>query len=291
MPTMEIKNTIIKGCYSVTDCEHNGDIQSAVNHLKRLGCNVTGTYWDGHDCGEAYVNFTIASDKFVSVYNQICSSASFDTDINEYLPKAEQFGNWQQFDHKQLIEINNTMSENTKGEFWNEMPLLLFFNDKGTIKPKDIIKKCLSYLKHPYKVIGYDKHVTDGNIYYDVLISSSYKNLTREIMTDGIGDYAIGNDGFIKKNHIYGECSCTHKYINYAKMYGYEYLQRVIKLIMDGKPLMYRNQDQYYFPIDIELTRDEYMDGNNFKPTIERNGKKYTIKDPRAWTKRDNNNK
>ena len=45
--------------YNVPDCEHDGDIRDAVSEVEDAGGKVVGTYWDGEDCGEAYVEYTV----------------------------------------------------------------------------------------------------------------------------------------------------------------------------------------------------------------------------------------
>ncbi len=52
---METKEYI----YYVADCEHSGDIAHAIMEIQEAGGTVIERYWDGHDCGEAYVVFTL----------------------------------------------------------------------------------------------------------------------------------------------------------------------------------------------------------------------------------------
>ena len=45
--------------YNIVDCEHEGDIRSAENEVNNyiipLGGQIITTFWDGNDCGEAYI--------------------------------------------------------------------------------------------------------------------------------------------------------------------------------------------------------------------------------------------
>lgn len=45
--------------YYICDCEHDGDINGAQyeveDYIKPLGGEVTDTYWDGQDCGDAWI--------------------------------------------------------------------------------------------------------------------------------------------------------------------------------------------------------------------------------------------
>lgn len=45
--------------YPVVDCEHEGDMRSAVREVESAGGIVVRTEWDGRDCGEAYIVFRI----------------------------------------------------------------------------------------------------------------------------------------------------------------------------------------------------------------------------------------
>lgn len=45
--------------YNVVDCEHDGDIAHAIMEIQEAGGTVIERYWDGQDCGEAYILFTL----------------------------------------------------------------------------------------------------------------------------------------------------------------------------------------------------------------------------------------
>lgn len=45
--------------YHVADCEHDGDMRHAEDEVLEAGGTVVNSYWDGDDCGEAYIEFTI----------------------------------------------------------------------------------------------------------------------------------------------------------------------------------------------------------------------------------------
>lgn len=44
---------------NVVDCEHNGDIAHTIMEIQNAGGTVIERYWDGEDCGEAYVVFLL----------------------------------------------------------------------------------------------------------------------------------------------------------------------------------------------------------------------------------------
>ena len=62
--------------YPVTDCEHEGDIHSAEFDVRKAGGEVLDSYWDGEDCGEAYIEFTVSDEKAESV----CNALGYDLD-------------------------------------------------------------------------------------------------------------------------------------------------------------------------------------------------------------------
>lgn len=53
--------------YPIIDCEHEGDISraeyEAMQYVKPMGGDVIDSYWDGRDCGEAYVTCSIPFNK------------------------------------------------------------------------------------------------------------------------------------------------------------------------------------------------------------------------------------
>lgn len=62
--------------YPIIDCEHEGDIRSAEFEVTKAGGEVLDTYWDGEDCGEAYIEFAVSDEKAESV----CNALGYDTD-------------------------------------------------------------------------------------------------------------------------------------------------------------------------------------------------------------------
>ena len=67
----------ITGKYHVADCEHCGDMDCARSMIAGLGCIITDSYWDGRDCGEAWVEFSFPECRFVAIYNKLGSSAVY----------------------------------------------------------------------------------------------------------------------------------------------------------------------------------------------------------------------
>ena len=71
----------ITGIYHVADCEHWCDMDSAKSFIRSLGCVITDSYWDGRDCGEAWVEFSFPECRYVAIYNKLGSSAGYSADI------------------------------------------------------------------------------------------------------------------------------------------------------------------------------------------------------------------
>lgn len=279
--------TIIKGIYRVADCEHRGDMDSAKNYLKSNGCSIISSYWDGVDCGEAYIEFSFPSSIFVKLYYKFGNSATYTDDINKYL-SFEDMGTFTHYTSQELLSLKEKMSADYAVGFMYRLPLWLFFDcDKAKskgYKDIDIINKCISILEDGVSVIGYCYVVVDGCKYCDVLLSTNYKNLTAEKMKYGIGDYCLGDDGFLKSNNIYGECSCVHKFINTNLLWDYDYIQRIIRTILTNGTMNYQHIISYYNREDKQFNANDYFDSEgNFLAEINYNGNKYVIKDVRKW--------
>ena len=279
------KNKLVIGCYHVCDCEHRGDIENSVSYLRRLGCEILSSYWDGIDCGESWVRFSIPSTRFVEIYKKLLGSlVEYDSDINDYIISDSSSVSYSRYSKLELRKLCDTMRSDLSFGFEERLPLWLMFSLSGGCKIDDVISKVLSYFPHSVEVKGYSTQLVDGNEYCDVLLESSYKNLLSSVMRDGIGDYCLGHYGWFGSSGIYGECRCVHNVLNTGLLWGYDYLQRVVKCIQLGLPLEYRNSDSYYYPKDLVLSSSEYMDSDRtFKSVVEHCGKVYTIKDPRQW--------
>ena len=173
--------------------------------------------------------------------------------------------------------------------FFNRLPLHLFFccdllKYKG-LTPYDVIKECTSFLDD-ITIIGYYFEVVDGSKFCNVLIKSSFVNLTKEKMEDGVGNYCLGSRGWFGKNKIYGECTCEHKFLNKNTFkYSYDYLQFFIELLKSRQSICYQ-ENKYYYPREITLMSKDYFDEHgNFKMIVDVDGIKYQMKDPRHWMK------
>lgn len=278
---------MIKGIYRVADCEHRGDMDRAKNYLKSNGCCIISSYWDGIDCGEAYIEFSFPSSMFVNLYYKFGNSATYTEDINKYI-SFDDMGVFTHYKPQELLALKEKMADDCADGFLHRLPLWLFFdcnmaNNNG-YKDIDIINQCISILEDGVSVIGYSYKVVDGCKYCDVLLSTDYKNLTAEKMRYGISDNCLGRDGFLKSNNIYGECSCVHKFINTNLLWDYEYIQRIINVILNNGTMHYQHIISYYNRENKKFNANDYFDSEgNFMSEIVYNGNKYVIKDVRHW--------
>lgn len=278
---------VINGTYYVADCEHNGDIERAKSYLRSNGCEVVSHYWDGHDCGEAYIEFTCKESDFVSLYKKLGGSASFDANINDYV-KLDGLKNYKKMRYEELSYIMTNLSNDLSDGFWNRLPLHLFFEvrEREGLTKDDIVSKCLSYLtKDAYEVIGYSLKIVDGCEYLDMLIKTTYKNLNSDtIGGKGIGDYCLGHDGWLSHNGIYGECHCVHSVCNTNIMWYYDLLHRVVEKIINKEDLFYKHLN-YYRKDEVSVPYEKYFEGGEFHKIITHDENHFKLKDPRFWVK------
>ena len=278
---------MISGTYNVADCEHRGDIAQIECLLRSNGCEVINSYWDGKDCGCAYVEFRCNECDFPILYKKFGSSATFDADINDYVNGCGIKG-YKRYTSNELMKLKKQMDNDLSSGFENRLAFLLWFEvkERPFLTTDDIISECLKYLTD-YEVIGYDTHIVDGCEYIDLLIKTTYKNLTDvAIGKNGIGDYCLSDYGWLKRHHIYGECSCNHIFLNRMSMgYEYAYLQKVMQMIICRENLQYRGGSCYHSK-DIEVSANEYFNSNgDFLKQIIKGGITYSLKDPRFWVK------
>lgn len=272
----------IKGMYMVCDCEHWGDVERDERYLRNNGCTVVSHYWDGHDCGEAYIEFTCKEQDFPALYKRFGMSASFKANINDYV-KGEGLQGYKRMPCKELFAMKKQMDNDLSAGFENRLALHLWFEVRNyrDYTTEQIVERCLSYLKD-VEVIGYDTKIVDGNEFIDILLRSSYENLTNERIK-AVGDYCLGDGGFLGMNHIYGACECNHVFLNRSKMWYYGLLQDIVKRIHNREDLEYRG-GSYYHPVDKTMTAADYMaaDGTLRAEIIE-GSITYRLKDPRFW--------
>lgn len=254
------KKEIIKGCYHVADCEHNGDMEWGRNFISRNvpEVKILESYWDGHDCGEAYIMFSFPAKHFVKVFKAICCiGVSFDADINDYYP----FSGKNRFEGKAISrkKMNNILSQMEKdvSEGWEKrLPVRLSFVKNDNINREVIFSKVFEIL-NDYEIMGYCISMNDNREeYHDLLLSCSLDKI------DGIKFKAFGDTLYMRdrgswlyKNNIYGFLVCEH---NLKKTRSYEEFKTLADRIINKRPLPY---DCCYSSTPIIVPYSEYAEG------------------------------
>lgn len=256
-----MEEKIIHGTYYIADCECNGDVERAKAHLRNILPNVriTFEYWDGYDCGEAYIKFEFSSKYFYSAYEKLYDVATFDADINDYvsLPNSSLY-NGVKCDKNEFNRRINLLKNNWGKDWENNILIRLFFEHNDNFHPLLVIEKAKEALPIKHKMVGYATELVDGNQFYNVLFTCSLEDIDEEKLKE-FGDYALSWDrnSFLKKNGIYGEMRVAHniktpiRSINFCKM--------LAKKIVNKEPIEYSNG----FVIK-PLTYDEYMKNGVF---------------------------
>lgn len=120
----------IRGTYDIVDCEHSGDIQRDIDYVRSLGCEVIGHYWDGHDCGDAYVEFYCTPELVVKHYKDTCFH--FDCDITKYINFRETAikalkNRYTIIDVEEYENVRNELISNVGDGFIRQIPVELIF--------------------------------------------------------------------------------------------------------------------------------------------------------------------
>ena len=85
------KEKMIIARFDIADCEHSGDLdwaEGSVEHLLGSNVKITKIYWDGRDCGSAYIEFEFPLSRLSIVDEKISDKMSYyyvNIDINDYL--------------------------------------------------------------------------------------------------------------------------------------------------------------------------------------------------------------
>lgn len=238
-----MEEKIIHGTYHIADCEHNGDIERAKQHLRNILPNVriTFDYWDGYDCGEAYINFEFSSKHFHKVYEKLCDVATFDADVNEYvsLPNQSLYKGIK-CSKNAFNERLSVLKNNWANNWENNIPITLFFEHSANFNPLLVIERAKQALPTNHKMIAYNTELVDGNQFYNVLFTCSLEDIDEQKLED-FGDYAFSwnRNSFLKKNGIYGEMRLAHNIKTPTR--NIEFCKTLAKKIINKEPIIYNN--------------------------------------------------
>ena len=273
------KEKMIIARFNVADCEHSGDLRWGVRSVESLlGNNVriTKTYWDGRDCGTAYIEFEFPLSRLSFVDDKISDKMSYyyvNIDINDYLSigkvcKGQLYRKYEKFTRQEFKDILDKGRCDYSEGFENKIMVMLFFEHHKTIDADTIMSKAAQALGSNAQIIGYRCERVDGNYFTNVIFTIPYEDIDGSKFNE-FGDYRLGHQGWLGRNNIYGELCIVHE----LKCCGMEYgkFKDVIKRIANKEDLVYKTfshetlvvpYDEYmkegHVPIRIKRGRDEY---------------------------------
>lgn len=247
---------MIKGKYYIADCEHNGDISSAVAYINKLGGRVTSQYWDGHDCGEAYLEIEVSEDLFKKLYNY--QSFSFKADILDYVPK--RCGDLQGYNN---VPIEDLIAEKDK-RFWDcskgfeqRLTINVLMFDITPQKAVEHLQTILGYAGKDAKVLCISNQISRSNVEvfnYTGLIECS--GLDLEVLYnfrfDHYYDWFRPYHGRTEINHVLNSAHC-----HYTDVY------ELMKAVAAEKPLYFHKRNVYN-PANWEVPYEVYCKDGRF---------------------------
>lgn len=259
---MNMANKVIKGTYNIVDCEHYGDIEAAKIRLQKLNVDIKDVFWDGHDCGCAYIEFTFYETEFARIYNALQDEATYNVDVNQYidvkLPKT-QLDNLTCLTSKEF----NKLCEEKKCGLSKRVYIYVFFEVTKNVNIDNVINEAIKSISERYtKIEAYNKKIVDGSVFLSILFSVNLHFINEDkIKKFGTNCIANGSDTFLKRNHIYGEmkiCSilanCKQK--DFKKLY---------LSALQHKEIQYKDCQAYYALPNIMADFKQYFDGETQK--------------------------
>lgn len=264
---------IIKGKYYIADCEHRGDITRECEYLKEIqGIKILDTYWDGKDCGEAYIIFEFSSDIFKNVYNKL-PNAFYNEDINNYVTVTQTLNEGKQIKYN---DYNKKVKELYLKFLQDKVAITLFFEITPKINIYDIIVKAKKSISKYNDVVidSYATNITDGNKFIHVLFLVPIESFDINGLRD-FGTCCIANHGsWLGINRIYGQLT-----INSILVDKHFSLRDLYEKINNKADMLYYYKAHYYAKIELKtFSYKEYMDeNNNIKKTINFDNKEYHI--------------
>ena len=253
---------LITGKYKITDCENRGDVSSAVSRLEKLGCTDCVPFWDGNDCGEAYVKFMVSEDKFLNVYERICRSCEFDANINDYI-RFNNRTNYKFVGVKTLKSLWKAQSNNISDGFQNKQLFVLYFESDNN---KEDLTKLLEALFNEWnvhsEVICYSCNLEEGDWCYRVLLNVS-------CIVDSIPSLKLATSMFFKKIGLRATLHVTHDLSHYNNEVYKQRVESVVnKAELEYHNTRYEKKRYPYSEYAVSLNgatylKTEFHEGNN----------------------------
>lgn len=247
---------MIKGRYHIADCEHNGDINSAIAYINRLGGKVTDRYWDGHDCGEAYLDIEVSVDLFKKLYNR--QSFHFDADILDYVPKrCGDLEGYNNVPYEQVkAEKERRYYDCSKG-FEQRLTIYACMFDLTQEKAKQHLKVLLEKAGEGSRVLLISNRISRENVElfsYEMLIEvNGFKlDVLDNFRFCRYYDWFRPYFGHLELNHYLNQMHC-----DYRDVY------KLMKAVAEEKPLYFHKKD-VYLPANWEVPYSVYCKDGKF---------------------------
>lgn len=248
---------MIIGKYHITDCENYGDINNAIDYVKSIDSAIIimDHYWDGKDCGEAYVRFSFPENKFILIYSRL-DNGEYSDNINNYLDfsgeKTSLFLDSSVFMGRDQF---NRLVNGYRNKFTDDVITVELFFSSTSIPDKIILDKALDVLGNGTKILGVNLNMVDKNLFVHVLFETLSQNINEKKLHE-FGDYCLGGYGWLHNNGIYGQMTfntlfCANIKTNWDK-------------IKNKNPLRYKRR--YCEPILVNY--NDYLIGLNIKENI-----------------------
>lgn len=127
--------------YPIADCEHSGDIRNAEYEVRKLGGKNMHSYWDGRDCGEAYVEFELDESQVLGVWKR-SDKVRYEERLKDYINLGD-LGLPKTTDRDSLYKLNSHTTE-CEQDIKNVRFTIWFKVSKDTENVRDILDECLS---------------------------------------------------------------------------------------------------------------------------------------------------
>ena len=268
-------NKRINGRYYVADCEHYGDLQQEMEWLCGIHkqIRISKHYWDGKDCGEAYIEFYFLAKYFVEIYSKV--NATYSEDINDYITFKRETSQHLANVPFYNVDAFNKLRENFKYKFdATNVTISLFFEETAKVSNETIFDKAMDTLGADAKPFAYTKCIVDNNTFIKILFQIPIDNIDYSRIID-FGDYCLGSSGWLKRNRIYREMK-TNSILKGLCNFSV-FIDRVNK-VRAKDTLPYVDSTSGYDKV-VEIEYDRYMSENNIiKKRIDINGREYFLK-------------
>lgn len=252
----------IKGRYNIADCEHWGDVQNSINFIRESGCEVIAHFWDGHDCGDAWVDFYCTPSFVRNAYKH--NSFSFDCDIKKYVNLREVAiktlkDRYTILDKEEYATKKNELISNVGNGFICHIPIELIFNmdDYGMYNnPSGRLTGFLCHIGNRVKV----NSINIENDTYSVLLTCHFDDVTGVI--DGIkSSFWRKEDGLVSVKPIHN----IYKFGNIDNLDTFvAFKELVYNIAYNNEKLQFIDANNKHVEVDVEdfITDDKLIDFN-----------------------------